>query len=530
MTVAAAPLSTVRSGVDASRRILSTAEALVVVSLLGALGMMLYRPWEAIPFPIVDFGGWLSVLTSSGTISDAFRALVVEHAREGRINPLSMAYVALNWAFFGDSTAGWQIFRGVIMLAIAVGAYVLLRLLGAYRGAAVAGACLFLLADSARAVWLMPQAFEHVAASFVVAASLAALSYYRSPAPRARAALIATLCVLAIWVREPMVAAVPFVVLLALSHRGDGKMILPRIDRRAIELVAIVGIAVLILNAVPVFAVRAVAEPGAYASRFGPENVTLANIRNVGFALALPMTRAPWFPANAVFLVAILVAMIGKSERARAYRRLLVVAATLPLGGALLYMMWPGFPGNYGLPYLLGVVIAFTLALTALWQGSGPQRGLAAVIVVVTLTFGVLLAINDRRTYAAARMLDVDMAAAVTAVRGSPHLEVAVDDPARAGAFGRALRAYSRAMLGGREASASDVDCTTAATRTPSPPAGVVVLRPPHGCVGAPIPRPTSVLRRTTTIRDWKTLRSRPWEVTAVLWHSDMTSGGRSGQ
>lgn len=527
MTIAAPLVTEPHTAAAVDHRAVTLGEAAVVLALLGGLGLSLYRPWEPIPFPIVDFGGWLVLLTSSSGVFEAFRALAAEHAREGRINPLSMGYVALNWGMFGDSTPAWQLLRGAIMLAIAGGAYVLLRRLGAHRGAAFAGSCLFLVADSARAVWLMPQAFEHVAAALVIGAAVAALDYGRTAQPRTRAALIALLLVLAVWVREPMVAAVPFVVILALTHRGDGRFEWPRIDRRSVELVAVVGIAVLVLNAVPVFAVRAVTEPGAYASRFGPENISAVNVRNVAFALLLPITRAPWFPANALFVLAVAIALVGTSDRVRAFRRALVVAATLPLGAAMIYVMWPGFPGNYGLPYLLGVVIIFALALTVLWTGARWRRGLALVATTVVVGLGSVLALNDRRQYTAARLLDVDMATTVSTVLGSRPLEVAFEDPTRSGAFGRALRAYSMAMLDAPNAPASDVDCASAAA-TAVGEGATGVLRPPHGCSAARMPNPTTVLRRSTVIRDWKTLRSQPWDVTAELWDGGATSRVRA--
>lgn len=507
-------------------RLVSVAELASAMAVVGLLAIVLYRPWQPMPFPIVDFGGWLVTLTSSDGPVEAFRALAVEHAHEGRLNPLSMAYVALNWAMFGDATAGWQLLRAMIMLGVAGGTYVVIRMLGAPRGAALLGASLYVVADSARAVWLMPQAFEHVAAVLVIAASAFALGYYRARRRRAHAVLIAALLVCAVWVREPMVAAIPFVLLLAVCHRGLGRLVTPRVDRRTVELVTIVGVAVAILNVVPVLAVRTVADQGGYASRFGPENISVANIRNVAFALGLPVTRALRFPANAMFILAVAIAAFGRTEAARDYRRILLLAVMLPLCAAAIYVMWPGFPGNYGLPYLLGLSIIFALTLATLWRRSTMHRAVAVVTAVATVWLGSVLALNDRRQYAAARQLDADMASAVASLAGARHLEAAVDDPPRAGAFGRALRAYARATLGAANASATDIDCATAQTHVWARPDSVVLLRPPHGCLDVEFAEPTTVLRRTASIRDWKTFRSQAWDVTAALWHSGASLAG----
>jgi hypothetical protein len=520
MTISASLLASLPSERGAARESVSAAELVLVGAALALLASMLYRSWDAMPFPVTDFGGWLVTLSSAQSSLDAFRALAMEHAREGRFNPLSMAYVAVNWAIFGDATAGWQIVRAIIMLVAAVGAYVVFRMLGARRGASLLGACLYIIADSARAVWLMPQAFEHIAGLLVIAASAVALARHRAKRTRVNSVVIAALLVCALWVREPMVAAIPFVILLALCHRAQGHFATPRIDRSALELVGIVGVTVLVLNVVPVLAVRTMAEPASYASRFGPENVSLENFRNVAFALGLPVTRTPWFPANALLLAAVVLAVLLRTPAARSYRIALVIATTLPLCAAAVYVMWPAFPGNYGLPYLLGIAMAFSLTMGMLWRGSTIHRSIAVISAAAILGFGSLLALNDRREYAAARRLDVDMASAVSSLPTDGLLEAAIDDPARAGAFARGLRAYAKATLGARDGPANDIDCAAAQARVTTRKEGAVLLRPPHGCLSAAFPEPTTLLRRTATVRDWKTLRSQPWEVTAAFWHS----------
>jgi hypothetical protein len=495
-------------------------EAMLAVVLVGSLGLLFVQPWEAIPFPIIDFGGWLAMLSSSDSAAAGFRALVEEHAREGRVNPLSMAYVALNWALFGAQPVGWQLLRAAIMLGIAGIGYTLFRTLGANRGAALAGAAFFVITDSARSVWLLPQAVEHVATLFILLASLVAASYHSAARPQRSAIAIAALLVLAIWVREPMAAAVPFVVLLALSHRGEGRLAIPRAERRSVLLIGVVGIAIAILNVIPVIAVRSLERSAGYASRFGPENISLGNVKNVLSALMLPVTREPLFPANAVFVLMLATAAVGASVAARRYRSMLLLAGTLPLAAAAIYAMWPSFPGNYALPYVPGIALAFALALTALWEGSRIRRALAVAGTCIVVGYGALLTFNGRREYAASRLLDGDMANAVSAIPSS-RLVVAVDDPLISGGFGRGLVMYAKATRGQAPApaQASDVDCGAAARLVAGLPADVTVLRVGDACRTADLATPTTTLTRTASIRDWKTLRRQRWTTAAAFWH-----------
>ena len=492
-------------------------ETLTAVALLGSIAVLLFRPWEPLPFPIVDFGGWLVLLSSSGSAVDGFRALVAEHAREGRVNVLSMLYVAVNWALFGSHSLGWQLLRAGIMLAIIGTAYAVFRKLGANRGGALTGAAFFVITDSARSVWMLPQAMEHVATVLVLVATLVAASSDTSARSWRPATMIAAMLVLAIWVREPMVAAVPFVVLVALCHRGEGHLAPPQVDRRSVRLVAVVGGAVTILNVIPVVAVRSFERATGYASRFGVDNMSVGNVENVLAALMLPVTREPLFPANAMFILAIGLAAIGMNARARRYRAMLLLASSLPLFAALIYMMWPSFPGNYALPYVPSIALAFALALSTLWGRSPIQRGIAVASASVVVGYGVLLTINDQGAYASARFLDAEMARIVSETPASQLIAV-VDDPRLAGGFGRGLSLYAAATRGKAPPQSSDVDCAAAVRLVASPTPGSLVVRPPGACDNAAFPAPTVSVRRRSSVVDWKTLRSRSQEAAADFW------------
>jgi hypothetical protein len=269
---------------------------------------------------------------------------------------------------------------------------------------------------------------------------------------------------------------------------------------------------------IPVVGVRFLERSSGYASRFGMDNISLSNVKNVLSALFLPVTREPLFPANVLFLIAIAMAALGSAAAARRYRTWLVLAATLPLCAAAIYVMWPSFPGNYALPYLPATALAFALALSVLWDASPMRRAVAVVSAVAVVGYGVLLGVNGRREYTAARLLDADMA---TFVSGNPssRLVVAVDDPRVSGEFGRALVLYATATRGRAPAQASDVACADAERLAGALSPDLIVLRPPDACRSARFGPPTTLLRRGALIRDWKTLGLRRSEATAAFWH-----------
>jgi hypothetical protein len=511
-------LSSAEQGISlpAVRRRVSV-EAVVAVLIVGVVALVLTRPWEAVPFPIVDFGGWLVLLSSSATPVDAFRALVQEHAREGRVNFLSLAYVVANWEMFGANAAGWQLLRATIMLVNVGLAYALFRTLGARQVAALVGASFFVVTDSARSVWYLPQAMEHIGACLALIAANVAAHYHGATRRGWSVAAIATTLVLAVWVREPMVAVVPFVLLVGLCHRGAGTLRVPRVDRGSVLLVSVIAAAILVFNVIPVVAVRSMARTAAYASRFGLENLSVDNATNVLFALTLPVTRVPLFPANAMFALAILLAAVGALPGTRRYRAMLLAAATLPLCAAMIYVMWPSFPGNYALPYVAGIALAFALAITTLWDGGRLRRGVAVASACAVLGYGALLMWNGRREYAAARFLDGAMAR-VVADHPEAHLVAAVDDPVLAGEFARGLALYARATSGASPTQADDRPCGDAAKLVAEAHPNTLVVRPPDACAGAAFPPPSVVVRQSTSIVDWKTLRLHHGETSASFW------------
>lgn len=120
-----------------------------------ALALVLYRPWQHRPFDVLDFAAFLPLLQQHHGVGAQFAALVDYYANQhGRLNLLPYMFIALKWSLFGWRTELWQFARFLEMCAVVVLAYRLLRRLGATVGAAVPGACLFIVGATATGAWV----------------------------------------------------------------------------------------------------------------------------------------------------------------------------------------------------------------------------------------------------------------------------------------------------------------------------------------------------------------------------------------
>src|SRR5512145_2741937 len=115
-------------------------------ALFGAAALvafLLYRPDTAAPFEIVDFSETLPILTEGQGFTDRFQGLVSYYLQHGRAAFGLSAGLAARWSLFEWWTPGWQWARFLVCLAVVVLTWRLLRLLGASRAGAAAGAGLF---------------------------------------------------------------------------------------------------------------------------------------------------------------------------------------------------------------------------------------------------------------------------------------------------------------------------------------------------------------------------------------------------
>jgi hypothetical protein len=484
------------------------------------IALLLYRPWQSDPLPLRDFAGTIALLTPTSTVGDAYDALMRSYTGEGRFQPAFMVGFAAQWSAFRANSVGWQIVRFVLMSSVLVLAVVLAVRCGATWAAGAAAMAVWLIVSSSHEAWILLQIAEPFAALFVVLAAILATSWRASSRPVLVATAMAASLLVAVLSKETMIVAVPFVVALALCRDAD-RWAPPEISRRSVVLVAIVAVSIGAFALAPILTTRADAATGSYAGRFDAGSVGFDRLSNAARAVLLPVTRVPWFPANALFGVVLLGgwALLARENRQRAA----IAAAVLlsfPVAGILLYAAWPGFPGYYAMPFAVSVGTMLALALTAVARRGRLSGSAAYGAVAIVGVYGLVLAWNGVQADRAIRRTDW---AAVQMVRGLPpgsRLIVGVPDPAHSGGVGHSLALYA-ATAGGTGTSpmpSEDVECNEVRAPADAPPAAVVVFSNLCGSgVTREHPPAAHAAERYVEI-DWKTFRPRAVENSVSLW------------
>lgn len=497
-----------------------TAGVFAAVTVWSAV---LYKPWVALPFPIRDFGSILDLFQANDSMVGRWSALLDMVVAAGRLTPLSMLPLAALWSAFGDNTVAWQWARFAVMLLVVGSSYALLRRFGASRVGAWVGASLFVIAGSASGGWLLPQVMEPLGILAVLAAAGLALRWRGSSEATLVAFEIALLLAAAILVKEPFVACVPFVILVAL--RGcDGLHVLRlQIPRRALALVSITGGVIFLVNVLPLILVRRVsAASGTYAAAYELQSVDFTRVTNVLRATLLPVTRLVTFPANAAFLgilaAGLLIMFRGGRKGPEAIP--LLLALTLPLAGALLYLPWPEFPGYYAMPYLLGLALALALAITAVQAfGARVLRLFTAAAAIVLIVLGTVMARNAVESEVAQRIVEATVARSLENASTADEIVAAVPNPAASGRLGDGLRRYAQATGARSLPLASDSSCAVAFALAERLDDRALVVALPGLCdEWQPNEPPTFWPKRQYQIIDWKTLRINQVAMQARLW------------
>lgn len=513
--------SLARSQIEASanRRVSGWWSWLAVVAII-VLAAIIYRPWQPIPLPVIDWGGMLPVLTEQPTIPARFHGLTEMHTREGRYQPAFMAAIAITWSAFGANTVGWQWIRFAVMTGIIIACIALARRLGASIGGATAAALLLVLSGMAQQSWVVPQVPEPRGALVLVCAALIAVGYGTSGHWRARAAAIVSLLVISILYKETFIVAVPFVLALALWARKGGQWIVRRPTARDFVLVAGVALAIGVVNVVPILSVRELAEAQAYGARYDISSVSVGRLRNVLSAVFLPVTRVWWFPANIVFLAAVTVGVVlGVRRHGRSTAVAVGVLLSLPLAGVIIYLPWYAMEGFYALAYLPALIALFALALTWLWQSEARMaKALGVAACSLLAAYGMLLSTNYINAYRASRVVEAGAARALAGLEGR-RLIAGVPSPANSGSFAAGLRGYAQAAGVSDVPPGVDVACPDAFTRVMQrEPEVVVVFSTLCDPAGAPHITPARVILQSYVMRDWKTFARSRNEVSVRIW------------
>ena len=490
----------------------------LLVGVLVLWAMLIQRPWRAVPPPVSDMGAILTTLHETTSVLDGTVALTTGFAREGRFMPGSMLALAAKEELFGSSGVDWRWAGFVVGAALVVAAYVALRRFRLLPLAAFVGASLFIYSDHASGAWLLPQVMEPLAAMLVIGATLIAMRYRVTSKPAETAMAISITLVAAIWVKEPLVAAVPFVACVALFWREGTWDTAPSWDRVRLLVIAI-AVLVGVANIGPILAVRFLAENPDYAERYSASTFSLATLSNSVRASIFPVTRVPWFPANVAAVVIILLGVAVGIRRGRARQTLLWVAIPLllPLSVGLIYAPWPSFPGYYALAGTFGLSLVIAWALTEVSGEPALATASAAAASAGMALLGTVVVTSAAATYVAERRMEVVLARHLHDVRSADILVFGTRTPAFSGSYGSSLIAYSTLFFG-RSAlkGAIDTTCQEAERLAAIGQPDTVIVTYQTECPGLGRSAAITVEEPVAT-RDWKTMRTQMDTLRATL-------------
>jgi hypothetical protein len=493
---------------------------LLALSLL--LAAMIYQPWRPVPLPVADWGELLRILPADRSAATSYQRLTETFRKHGRHQPVQMGAMAAQWAAFGTDTVRWRMTRFVVVSLIVIGSYLLARLLGVGSVGAAIAVSLFVVGSMAHQLWYLLQIGEPTGLMFLLAAALVAARYRSTTRPLLAAVAMTALLVGSVLSKEPFLAAVPFVLLLAVRPSNQESLRRVARQRRVIGLVTAVSLGLLVTSIIPIVAGRGVSADASYAAQYGVQSITSGGLGNVAAAMLLPVTRVVFFPANVVFIIVLLSgAVVALRRGGRDAAWLMAAGLSAPLLGAALYSRWPAVEGYYGAAYLPGLALVFGLALGQASLHRRPLvQGVVAIGVLVLIAYGGLFAWENARAYAAARDVDNATAAHIAALRGVSRVMVTVPAPSPRDHFGKAFIDYVHGLHDVDRAAAPDAPCGAGRQTAPTPARTAVVvfsLLCPLDDV------PPSAWRISTgyTILDWKSLGAVQRRIEAAVWTAD---------
>ena len=390
--------------------------ALIAACVVGIVAAgVIYQPWKDTPFDIIDFSEFLPFLYQHDSLGERFSAFVSYFASQGRFDLLSYLLIIWKWSIFGSSEAGWQVGRFIEMSGIVVGVYLLLRRLGAERWGSVAGASLFIVAQTASPAWIRLTMGEPFGLLAIIGAALLAIPYQDTSRWRAAGATIAVLLTASLLAKEMLVAFVPFVLLLACARHESGDLERLRLTKRNVWLVLLVSAGVVAVL-VPVAIVALRANAGAYVSDYGRGPLSLDRFIYAFTVILLPVPgmRVPHISpvrlsADIIFFAIVSTGLLlARTDPAlrRRWLPLSVGAEALAAVGAAIYLPWPYFQEFYGLPFLLSSALLMAIAITSIEKARPSWRWAAYAGCVAMLAQGASYAAHDSRAAIASRRLN----------------------------------------------------------------------------------------------------------------------------
>ena len=341
-----------------------------------ALTAIIYLPFAARPFDVLDFGEFLPLVRNNPTFLTQLKALLRYYVEDqGRLNVVPYFFILTKWYFFGWHVPLWQTARFLEMWLLVAGVYVVLLELGVARFGALCGAALFVVTPPGVGAWVRVTFAEPFGTLLLLLATHLAIGYQEDERWRMRAGAIVMLLLTVAFTKEMLLAAVPFVLAVACTRAPDGRFEPFRASHRNRYLVGLAG-TVLSVAGMAILWVALHAKAGALVGQYGAATVSserflapLILFLLPGYSLILADFPTALIIADVAFLAIIaggwwlaFRSAIDKSEM----RRRLAIPLLLLLPGALVYVPWDGIQVTYGLPFLLSPAFLLGYGLTSI--------------------------------------------------------------------------------------------------------------------------------------------------------------------
>jgi hypothetical protein len=341
----------------------------------------------------------------------------------------------------------------------------------------------------------------------------------------------------AIFAKETSIAAVPFVLALALFAPASGKEPAASQTARRRWLLAVSAIVVLAaLAPIGAAALKARATADSYVAMYGDSRAGVATFvrRALWMALPFPPFTAPTrirlfgLPPNLIFLGLLAIGGLlsaASRQTLRAWSVAVAVAIALPVAGTAAYQPWPRFESLYTLPFIFGSALALAVSLSAIERLRPRAAAVAYAAYLVPVFYMTLLARESVERTVATRSVNASIVTAIATRRGADSILVGDPFPPRQSWQGHAatLGRYARAV-GGAPAVVLDVKCDRIDSAGVSPAEGAVLVSYSNLC--GPIPRPSRVMAHRFAYLSWRTLSVARDSVRADVFLPENAVGG----
>jgi len=470
-----------------------------------ALGVLVYRPWQPIPFDITDFSELLPLLTGSDSSLGRLDAIVSYYFGHGRSYVVTSGFIWIQWELFGSWAVGWRLFRALLFCILI---WTFLRTatrFGLPLLPAGLGGSLFVLSWPAAEGWLRLTGEPLAAVFFLVGLGIAA-RYHTSPLHLRTALLLALVTAAMLLTKETMIVCVPALFLVAASWRGEGGFQIPELDRRTL-LVGVTLTLTLLALALFIFLISHRSGPEAYARVYGTAPLTLSRLGSNLLAILWPFGGAPRVlsPLGAFASVLVLFGCLLaiRNNPTRGLGTGLLFLLSICLLGAAVYLPWKRFEPHYPIPFLVGPAGILAIGACGLAGRSRIRAVLTTGSVLLILLPSVLHGIREASFREAERLVNWKLAEAVHAVSGPADLVFAVlglPDQAWQGR-GATLSRYADVVFGGRSSrSPIDQTCRQVAGRLGETPTRTEITISYHHWCGALLGPKTTISREVRTV------------------------------